>query len=892
MFMRLVTLGEGAEDTRRRATQAELLSITENTDLMEEIIDQFAAYRLLSLDHDPQTRQPTVEVAHEAVLREWDRLRQWLNESRDDIRQERALSRAAEDWEAHEQDTSFLLRGTRLEQVERWKDTTTLIQTPLEQEFIVNSLEQREKEELTEIKRKEREAAQESRSRNLLWMLVAVFALATVIASGLAVFALDQQNTAIAAQETAEQSAREFRSVALAFGAQDALNNRQPDVALALAQESINMENPPPAAQETFLNISSSTWMRRRFFLSDVNLTDGAFHPDGKRFITADADGRIVLWDIETGAELQSIQREDRAFFFAINPQGNIVVVAGSSGILQIWNLETNEVVEQMYYDSPAFNSDGTVMVTANFWEGVATIFVWETESFSVVRSFEAHEDFIPNLNFSSDDSLLISTSGGWDGTVKVWDFETNELLQKRQFGNGGTVWDAVMLSDNERILVASATGEVTLWNWRTDEIIWNITADESSSNVQDIAISPDEQTFVIGLNEPASEAQLREVASGQLIHVYQGHSLRIPQVDFSSDGKTILTVSSDGSAIFWPTNWEGTTQTVHVNSHNLIVWHPTRPLIATVGVDHPTINDTTIRLIDTTTGQVVHELEGHADDGSIRGLAFSPDGNYLISGGWDSRILIWDIVTGQQAGVVAEDDFIIQALAMNNEGQIAISYGERETQIVLFDYETGKRTGPFDGHTDQIFALEYSPDGELLYSGARNAELYQWDIETGEITQKFVGHTEYIHHLDVNSDGSRLVSASADHTAIVWDTSTGEALMTLHGHTDAVVVAEFSSDDRLIMTAATDGRIILWDAETGDALNILNQIDDPSWMAAALSPDGTQIASSAKDILTFWDITNLPDDYEAWVSENRYIPDFTCEQRAVYIIEPLCEPE
>jgi WD40 repeat protein len=141
-----------------------------------------------------------------------------------------------------------------------------------------------------------------------------------------------------------------------------------------------------------------------------------------------------------------------------------------------------------------------------------------------------------------------------------------------------------------------------------------------------------------------------------------------------------------------------------------------------------------------------------------------------------------------------------------------------------------------------------------------------------------------------VNSDGGRLVSASADHTAIVWDTTAGEALMTLRGHTDAITVAEFSPDDSLIMTAALDGRIILWDAEIGELVHIFATVDDPFQIAATFSPDGSQIASSANDILTFWDITNLPEDYETWVRENRYIPDFTCEQRALYIIEPLCE--
>ena len=83
IFLRLVTLGEEAEDARRRCAQEELMSLTENIDLIEEIIDQFTAYRLLSLDHEPETRQPTVEVAHEAILREWKQLREWLNQSRE-----------------------------------------------------------------------------------------------------------------------------------------------------------------------------------------------------------------------------------------------------------------------------------------------------------------------------------------------------------------------------------------------------------------------------------------------------------------------------------------------------------------------------------------------------------------------------------------------------------------------------------------------------------------------------------------------------------------------------------------------------------------------------------------------------------------------------------------
>ena len=338
-----------------------------------------------------------------------------------------------------------------------------------------------------------------------------------------------------------------------------------------------------------------------------------------------------------------------------------------------------------------------------------------------------------------------------------------------------------------------------------------------------------------------------------------------------------------------WAVHWEGATRTMSIHSNNLIIWHPTRPLIATVGMADTIAVDTTIRLINTDTGQVIHELDGHFD--SVHGLAFSPDGNFLISGGLDAYTYVWDIESGESVRILTRDIFVFEDLTINAQGQIATNYGERDNHIVLFDYETGEHFGIFEGHQDFVLSVDFSPDGKLLYSGSRIGELYQWDTETGEIVREFIGHNGQIHDVDVSNDGTKLLSASGDHNAIVWDTATGEALITLRGHTDRIIVAEFSPDDRLIMTAGVDGRIILWDAETGDVVHIFSVIHDPFWMSATFSPDGTQIVSSANDIMTFWDITNLPDDYATWVTENRYIPDFTCEQRALYTIEPLCDP-
>ena len=130
LFLRLVTLGEGAADTRRRVSLSELSAIEVDASAMESAIDTYGRHRLLTFDRDPSTREPTVEVAHEALLGAWERLRGWIDEGREDLRMHRRLSDAASEWERSGPEPSFLLTGSRLEQFESWASTTSLALGP------------------------------------------------------------------------------------------------------------------------------------------------------------------------------------------------------------------------------------------------------------------------------------------------------------------------------------------------------------------------------------------------------------------------------------------------------------------------------------------------------------------------------------------------------------------------------------------------------------------------------------------------------------------------------------------------------------------------------------------------------------------------------------------
>ena len=210
----MVTLGEGRQDTRRRVARSELDALDVEREAIDIVVDTFGRHRLLTFDREPSTREPTVEIAHEALLSAWGRLRTWIDDAREDLRQERGLARAAAEWRGSDGDPSFLLRGARLEQLETWAATTDLAIGRPERAYLKASVDQRDREREEEERRREREARIERRSARRLRGLVAVFAAAALIAGSLTVVAMNQSGRGEEALR--ESRARELAAAAVA----------------------------------------------------------------------------------------------------------------------------------------------------------------------------------------------------------------------------------------------------------------------------------------------------------------------------------------------------------------------------------------------------------------------------------------------------------------------------------------------------------------------------------------------------------------------------------------------------------------------------------------------------------------------------------------------------
>ena len=418
MFLRLVTLGEGAEDTRRRVNRAELLEIAFDTELMDEIIDLYATSRLLALDHDPATRRPTVEVAHEAILREWARLREWLNESREDIRQERAVARGALEWEAHAQDASYLLTGSRLEQVENWYSATQLNLTPAEEGFITASIQERDRRAKKARADKALFDTLERRAFNRLRALVGVFATATAIAIILLGLLFNAFNNVEAERHNAQR-------IRLASQGQIVLQNGQPaEQAALLALNSLHLGYSPEAdaVLQTSLQrgFATRTYVGHGDVIRNLEVTS-----DGLQIVSFSDDHTARLWDVNTGQELQQFDHGSAITTGRLSNDEQYIATSGTDGNIIIWNVE-----------------DGTQ-----------------------IQILENGDDFVWVGDFSADNQYIISAENS--DTVQLWDLATGERV--RTFSSPGSQFAYTLFTPDTRYVIGVGSN-VVLWDVDTGE--------------------------------------------------------------------------------------------------------------------------------------------------------------------------------------------------------------------------------------------------------------------------------------------------------------------------------------------------------------------------------------------------------------------------------------
>ena len=238
ILLHLVALNEEGEPTRRVAAVDDLKISSIPDERRHEALDALAEGRLLTFGRDERSGQPTVEVAHEAVFREWPRCQRWIEEAKSDIRALGELERATADWVGADRSPDYLLKGSRLRLYEDWAERTQLGTTGAAAAFVEASLEARRGEEQIEEARRSRERTLERRAITRLRVSVAVLALLAVVATGLSVFAARQSREAEQQRQAALTAASQMLARQLSFAAVVEAG-RDPELSLLLGLHAV-----------------------------------------------------------------------------------------------------------------------------------------------------------------------------------------------------------------------------------------------------------------------------------------------------------------------------------------------------------------------------------------------------------------------------------------------------------------------------------------------------------------------------------------------------------------------------------------------------------------------------------------------------------------------------
>ncbi len=895
LFLRLITLGEGTEDTRRRVLRAEVETLAsaegqegKGAEEQEEIharqtgspkskiqnvIDLFGKHRLLTFDRDPISRGPTVEVAHEALLREWGRLREWLDASRNDIRMQRLLTTSAAEWREANQDASFLLRGTRLDQFAGWAANTDLALTSEERTFLEASLaarkarqaeeEARRRRELetaqklaeTEKQRAEEQAQAAQRLRRGALFLAGALVIAAILAVVAVVFgqqasqneqrALVERATAEAEahsrattqaiaetqQQEAENQARLAASRELAAAAISNLGV-DPERSILLALQAVTTtyavdELALPEAQDALHQALRTSRARLTLTGHTDGVYLGVFSPDGTRLATSDNSGVSKVWVAETGQELFTVPGYDAAFSLDDRGKRLVTLNAGKVTTITTWNVASGQALIAMPVQVDT--EDKSYWLTPDWtrltvWDSDGTGSVWDatTSAAQPKPSFRlvGHTDEVNDIAFSQDGAHWATASD--DGTAKMWDARTGKLLLTLT-GHTDAVWSVAFSSDG-RYLATMGDGIVKIWDAATGEKRLNLPAGGSG---QDIAFSSDGlhlatlEANVVKLWNLATAFQAdlaTTLGSDPVIKaplLLAGHTVDIDSVAFNSTGTRLITASDDGTARVWDVSPAGAkdwlTLVGHSDEFNIwdVEFSPDGTRLATASPDM------TAKIWDAATGQELLTLAGHAYD--VVEVTFSPDGKRLATASWDKTAKIWDALTGRELLTLT-------------------------------------------GHTDKLNSVAFSHDGTHLATASDDHTAKIWDALTGKELFTLTTHSAFVENVAFSPDGMRLATGSGDKTAKIWDALTGRELFTLTGYNDTVNDVVFSSDGTRLVTAGYEGIVKVWQVASGQELFTLTQ-DPYSLNEVAFSPDGTRLAATGNGLKAIvWDISGASD--------------------------------
>jgi WD40 repeat protein len=787
--------------------------------------------RLVTVDEE------AVEVAHEALLREWPRLRAWLAEDFEGRRLHQHLINTAAEWERGGRDPAELYRGARLASALDWAASHDPELNELERGFLDESRAASEREA----------ERQRHANRRLRTLLVGVgVLLAAALIAGL--IAISQR--------------QEARSAATAADAQrlgaEALGEDRLDQALLLANAGAALDD-SLATRSNLL----STLLRSPAAIGVLNgdgdpFTAWALSPDGRTLAVADQDGTVTLFDTETREPIGTHQTPTGVFSLAFDPGGDSLALAGSgwrgslrSAFVEILDPETARVRRSVplgrqpagpnlgFYNSVNYGPGGRSLIvtySAAYRDDTADLFMRRfdpRDGTPLGRAVRVAPRSIVAAPLSSPDrrQIVVST----DRATYAVDAKTLRVVRRYRVGSPRS--DAAISPDGGTLALRDPSGSLRLLDLRTGRMrtLEGARAGEFGIGV----FSPDGRTLATW---DESDVILWDVRTGLPTERFEGHGGDAGAQVFSPDGRTLYTAGEDSKVIVWDVAGDRRLgvpfRTGFAHERRAGAGESFPPAFA-ISPDGRTLAvarlDGRVELIDAETLRRTGGFEVF-DGRPAVAIEYAPDGGTLAVAGVGGGVGLWDPASETRTG----------ALLRAPRAPVKLSYTERNERL---------------GNPHNVAALAFG-QGDLLAAAEVGGTVRIWDLDRRELAGPPLRLPPAVTGLAFSPDGSRLAIPfgailSKDDGIEVRDVGSGQRLARLPSGNE-VRSAAFSPDGSLLAAGRVDGSALVWLTDGWSQVGQPLSLQEALALGVAFSPNGRTLATSHGDgTVVLWDVAS-----------------------------------
>ncbi|MDX6413556.1 MAG: hypothetical protein QOH23_966 [Gaiellaceae bacterium] len=836
LFLRLVAVSEGSEDTRRRVEREELEGLQVDQMALAEAMEAFGNSRLLSFDRDPRTGGATVEVAHEALLREWGRLRGWIHASRGDVVLHRRLANTAAEWTAADRDPSYVLRGGNLAQFEAWSARSGLALTVDESDFLNASRVE-----------SQRELEGQRRQNRRLKALLAGAGVLLVAAVAAGAVAFVQRG-----------SAQHQATVALArrLGAQAVIEPRL-DRAMLLASAAVQFDH-SPETEGTLL----STLLRSPFAVGTLTLPISVrpccgmtLSPDGRTLAVSDNAGHVRF--VDTRAH------------------------------------RVREVVPAFGFTQPvAYAANGSVV--ADFGGQNPKIDVLDANTLRIRRRLRpskawlsAPSDFPARPFIVTPDGrqvLLVysvARSDGKPGEARVdrWSIRSGKLVHSSGIGIDGA--RAAALIDNGRRLAVAGASRLGFYDPRTLRRLRSVPIPAG------ITAAFDSEGRHAAVGTETGSLTLVDLVSGRVMSASGAHGAALIRAEFSPDGRRLVTTADDGSVIVWDSE--------SARPLERLVGHAARPLGVAFSSDGETLYTSSLdgaifewdlghdRRFGTPIDTGAKEAFG-PDLPDLPPLALAPGGDRFavrVDGstvgivgtepGQARRtfdVSFGDLVNGSD---VVGDPRDVHALAWSPAGRLIAATGS-SGQVEIWDVAGAPRRvhrlrglHSVNGLPEAVQSVAFSPDGAIVAAADLNhtpgtlplaGRVAAWRVGTGHPLWPPRNLGSAAAAIAFAPDGRRMAVGLDDGRTRIVEVDSAKTQRTLprFAENDGVTAVAFARDGTLA-TGMNSGVVRLWNPATGEEIGHPTQVAAAPVGSISFHPDGKTFATAggSDGIVKLW---------------------------------------